>query len=142
MINRSVPLDPRELRNAFGSVGTGVTVVTARHSNAMFVEGINTILKICESDPPYNIEGKFWNVSVEKTMIPEIGQGFMMKPFQRSRPLIVGTAVARYSPRARGDLGQLHYACQDWMDTVLGKRSMELFATEVMPRVNAATAQR
>ncbi len=65
--------------------------------NAMFVESINTILKIWESDPPYNIEGKFWNVSVEKTMIPEIGQGFMMKPFQRPHPLIVGTAVAPFS---------------------------------------------
>ena len=37
-----------------------------------------------------------------------------------------------------GDFGQLLYACHDWMDPKLAKRSMELFATEVMPRVNAA----
>ena len=37
-----------------------------------------------------------------------------------------------------GDFGNLLYACHDWMDPALGKRSMELFATEVMPRVNAA----
>ena len=37
-----------------------------------------------------------------------------------------------------GDFGNLVYACHDWMDPALGKRSMELFATEVMPRVNAA----
>jgi alkanesulfonate monooxygenase SsuD/methylene tetrahydromethanopterin reductase-like flavin-dependent oxidoreductase (luciferase family) len=37
-----------------------------------------------------------------------------------------------------GDFGQLLYACHDWMDPALGRRSMELFATEVMPRVNAA----
>lgn len=239
--------------------------------NAMFVESINTILKIWESDPPYNIAGQFWNVSVEKTMIPEIGQGFMMKPFQRPHPPIVGTAVApfsqgvsemakrgwqpisanflmpewvkthwpkyvegrtavganahpdewriaksifvadddvvarRYALEAGGpyhfyfkqlvrklvggggrsnlfktdpamadsditpdyvtrrlvlagsvdsvvdqilafhaqvgDFGQLLYACHDWMDPALGKRSMELFATEVMPRVNAALAR-
>jgi flavin reductase (DIM6/NTAB) family NADH-FMN oxidoreductase RutF len=30
MITQTVPCDPRELRNAFGSFGTGVTVVTAR----------------------------------------------------------------------------------------------------------------
>ena len=37
-----------------------------------------------------------------------------------------------------GDFGQLLYAGHDWMDPTLAKRSMELFATEVMPRVNAA----
>jgi alkanesulfonate monooxygenase SsuD/methylene tetrahydromethanopterin reductase-like flavin-dependent oxidoreductase (luciferase family) len=37
-----------------------------------------------------------------------------------------------------GDFGNLLYACHDWMDPALAKRSMELMATEVMPRVNAA----
>jgi alkanesulfonate monooxygenase SsuD/methylene tetrahydromethanopterin reductase-like flavin-dependent oxidoreductase (luciferase family) len=37
-----------------------------------------------------------------------------------------------------GDFGNLLYACHDWMDPTLAKRSMELMATEVMPRVNAA----
>lgn len=239
--------------------------------NAMFVEGINTVLKIWESEPPYNIEGEFWKVSVEKTMIASIGQGFIMKPYQKPHPLIVGTAVAPFSKGVTemakrgwqpisanflmpewvkthwpkyvegrlavgaqaspsewrvaksifvadddatakryalqeggpyhfyfkqmvrklvggggrsnlfktdqsmddslitpdyvtqrlvlagtvnsvvdqilafheqvGDFGNLLYACHDWMDPQLGKRSMELFATEVMPRVNAALAR-
>jgi alkanesulfonate monooxygenase SsuD/methylene tetrahydromethanopterin reductase-like flavin-dependent oxidoreductase (luciferase family) len=241
-----------------------------RDRNAMFVEGINMVLKIWESDPPYDLEGQFWKVSVAKTMIPEIGQGFIMKPFQRPHPPIVGTAVApfsqgvtemakrgwgpisanflmpewvkthwpkyvegrqavgavpspsewrvaksifvaddeatarRYALEAGGpyhfyfkqlvrklvgggrsnlfktdpamadalvtpefvtqrlvlagtvnsvvdqilafrefvgDFGTLVYACHDWQDKALGKRSMELFATEVMPRVNAAIAR-
>lgn len=33
--------------------------------------------------------------------------------------------------------GNLLYACHDWMNSALAKRSMELIATEVMPRVNA-----
>jgi alkanesulfonate monooxygenase SsuD/methylene tetrahydromethanopterin reductase-like flavin-dependent oxidoreductase (luciferase family) len=65
--------------------------------NKMFVESINTILKIWESEPPYDIAGDYWKVSVDKTMIPEIGQGFIMKPFQKPHPLIVGTAVAPFS---------------------------------------------
>ena len=65
--------------------------------NAMFVECINTVLKIWESEPPYDIDGKYWKVSVAKTMIPEIGQGFIMKPLQKPHPLIVGTAVAPFS---------------------------------------------
>ena len=235
--------------------------------NAMFVEGINMVLKIWESDPPYNLEGEYFKVSVGQTMIPEIGQGYIMKPYQRPHPLIVGTAVAPFSKGVTemakrgwqpisanflmpewvkshwpkyvdgrnevgakadpsewrvaksifvaddeatakryaleeggpyhfyfkqlvrklvnggrsnlfktdqsmddalitpefvasklvlagtvnsvvdqilafreyiGDFGNLLYACHDWMDPALGKRSMELFATEVMPRVNAA----
>jgi len=37
-----------------------------------------------------------------------------------------------------GDFGELVYAGMDWVDSKLAKRSMELMATEVMPRVNAA----
>ncbi len=37
-----------------------------------------------------------------------------------------------------GDFGELVYAGMDWVDKKLGQRSMELMATEVMPRVNAA----
>ena len=39
-----------------------------------------------------------------------------------------------------GDFGELVYANMDWADPALGKRSMELMATQVMPRVNAAIA--
>ncbi len=239
--------------------------------NAMFVECINTVLRIWDSEPPYNIEGKFWNVSVKDTMAVEYGQGVILKPFQRPHPPIVGTAVApfsqgvaemakrgwtplsanflmpewvkthwpkyaegrtavgavadpadwrvaksifvaddeatarRYALEAGGpyhfyfkqlvrklvtaggrgnlfktdpampdsevtpdhvtqrlvlagtvnsvvdqilafreqvgDFGTLVYACHDWMDPALGRRSMELFANEVMPRVNAAIGQ-
>ena len=37
-----------------------------------------------------------------------------------------------------GDFGELVYAGMDWVDPALTKRSMELMANEVMPRVNAA----
>jgi alkanesulfonate monooxygenase SsuD/methylene tetrahydromethanopterin reductase-like flavin-dependent oxidoreductase (luciferase family) len=37
-----------------------------------------------------------------------------------------------------GDFGELVYAGMDWVDASLGKRSMQLMAEEVMPRVNAA----
>ena len=39
-----------------------------------------------------------------------------------------------------GDFGELVYAGMDWVDPVLAKRSMELMASEVMPRVNSAIA--
>jgi alkanesulfonate monooxygenase SsuD/methylene tetrahydromethanopterin reductase-like flavin-dependent oxidoreductase (luciferase family) len=40
-----------------------------------------------------------------------------------------------------GDFGELVYAGMDWVDEGLGRRSMQLMAEEVMPRVNAAIGQ-
>ena len=40
-----------------------------------------------------------------------------------------------------GDFGELVYAGMDWVDERLAKRSMQLMAEEVMPRVNAAIAR-
>ena len=37
-----------------------------------------------------------------------------------------------------GEFGELVYAGMDWLDPALARRSMELMATEVMPRVNKA----
>ena len=37
-----------------------------------------------------------------------------------------------------GIFGTLLYAGHDWVDAKLGRRSMELMATEVMPRINKA----
>ena len=65
--------------------------------NEMFLEGINTVLKIWESDPPYNIEGKYWSISTERTQMLDIGQGIMTKPLQKPHPPIVITAVAPFS---------------------------------------------
>jgi alkanesulfonate monooxygenase SsuD/methylene tetrahydromethanopterin reductase-like flavin-dependent oxidoreductase (luciferase family) len=37
-----------------------------------------------------------------------------------------------------GDFGELVYAGLDWVDPALSRRSMELMAEQVMPRINAA----
>jgi alkanesulfonate monooxygenase SsuD/methylene tetrahydromethanopterin reductase-like flavin-dependent oxidoreductase (luciferase family) len=41
-----------------------------------------------------------------------------------------------------GEFGEIVYAGMDWVDPQLAKRSMELMAAEVMPRVNRAIAVR
>src|ERR1700741_4641378 len=40
--------------------------------NAMFLEAINQVLQIVASEPPYNIEGKYWSISTERTLMEEI----------------------------------------------------------------------
>lgn len=37
-----------------------------------------------------------------------------------------------------GDFGEIVYAGMDWVDPALGKRSMQLMAEQVMPKINAA----
>ncbi|MDE1969344.1 MAG: LLM class flavin-dependent oxidoreductase [Alphaproteobacteria bacterium] len=64
---------------------------------AMFVEGIDMVLKIWSSAPPYDLEGKFWKVSTRRTMMLDIGQGIIMPPYQRPHPPIIVTAVAPFS---------------------------------------------
>ena len=48
--------------------------------NAMFLEAINQVLQIWASEPPYNLQGQFWNISIQKTLIEDIGQGFISAP--------------------------------------------------------------
>jgi len=65
--------------------------------NAMFVESINQVLAIWSGEPPYDIKGKYWTISTGRTMMTEIGQGFIAQPLQRPHPPIVVTAVAPFS---------------------------------------------
>jgi len=239
--------------------------------NAIFLESINMVLDIWAGSAPYNLSGQFFSVTTANTQIPEIGQGAILKPYQKPHPPIVVTAVAPHSkgvteaakrgwkpisanfllpqwvashwPRYQegckavqkeaqaadwrvaksifvadddkvakryghgpegpyhfyfkqlirklvgfggrsnlfkldqsepdssitadtmtpklvlagtvssvvdqilafrettGDFGTLYYACHDWVDPALGRRSMQLMAEEVMPRVNAAIAK-
>lgn len=67
--------------------------------NAMFVECIDQMLAIWAGDAPYDIEGKFWNISTRKTLLREAGQGVFLKPFQKPHPPIVITVVV---PNSKG----------------------------------------
>ena len=65
--------------------------------NAMFLEAINQVLAIWQGEPPYNIMGKYWTISVARQFIPDLGQGYIARPLQRPHPPIVVTAVAPFS---------------------------------------------
>ena len=53
-----------------------------------FMESIDMILRIWAQDPPYDIQGEFWNVQIKKAILPELGVGFMPKPLQKPHPPI------------------------------------------------------
>src|SRR5262245_8373740 len=65
--------------------------------NAIFLESINMVLDIWQGKGPYDLKGQFFEVTTGKTSIPEIGQGTIIKPYQKPHPPIVVTAVAPHS---------------------------------------------
>ncbi len=73
----------------FGNLGA--------NRNEMFLEAINHVLAIWSTEPPYNIEGKYWRISTQKTLMADIGQGIIPRPLQKPHPPIVVTAVAPFS---------------------------------------------
>lgn len=68
-----------------------------RDRGAMFVEAIDMILAIWAGDAPYNLKGEFWNISTERTLVREVGQGIFVKPYQDPHPPIVVTTIAPHS---------------------------------------------
>ncbi len=68
--------------------------------NRKVVDGIRIMRQIWSQDPPYDIAGEFWNVQL-KTFIPELGIGYMPKPFQKGGPPIVISLASPHSSSAR-----------------------------------------
>ena len=99
----------------------------------------------------------YWNMLLRKMMLSKRHGIFKTHPEQDDRELTDDYMVERLVicgsvnkvvddvlalREEIGDFGELVYAGMDWVDPALGKRSMELMANEVMPRVNAALGRR
>jgi alkanesulfonate monooxygenase SsuD/methylene tetrahydromethanopterin reductase-like flavin-dependent oxidoreductase (luciferase family) len=65
-----------------------------------FAECLDHTLALWTAEAPYRLEGKYWTLTTEKTQIPEIGQGLMLRPYQKPHPPIVVTVVEPYSQSA------------------------------------------
>jgi alkanesulfonate monooxygenase SsuD/methylene tetrahydromethanopterin reductase-like flavin-dependent oxidoreductase (luciferase family) len=65
--------------------------------NAMFAEAIDQIVALWAGTAPIDIKGKYWTISTQKTIWPEVGIGDIVKPYQKPHPPIVVTAVAPHS---------------------------------------------
>jgi len=97
----------------FGNLGAART--------EMFVECIDHVLGLWASEGVVKREGKYWNLSTEKTVIADIGQGLMLKPFQTPHPPIVVTAVEPFSKgvteaAARGwDMISANFLLPQWV---------------------------
>ena len=59
----------------------------------MFLESINHILNLWKKKPPYNLKGKYWQISTKKTYNKKLYIGGVGKPFQKPHPEIVVTSL-------------------------------------------------
>jgi len=64
----------------------------------MTVEALDMVLKIWSSNPPFECNGRFWNVKIQGQN-PDIEMGQMVKPFQKPHPPIATSII---KPKSMG----------------------------------------
>jgi alkanesulfonate monooxygenase SsuD/methylene tetrahydromethanopterin reductase-like flavin-dependent oxidoreductase (luciferase family) len=92
-----------------GSVSADQELYGAEPKNAaaMVDEAIDVILRLWSTEPPYELEGKFWTICLKKSVDAETGIGYIHKPLQQPHPPIAVPGTSRNSPsmRTAGQLG-------------------------------------
>jgi alkanesulfonate monooxygenase SsuD/methylene tetrahydromethanopterin reductase-like flavin-dependent oxidoreductase (luciferase family) len=86
-----------------GSVTADQELYGADPKNApeMVEEALDMILRLWSSDPPYELHGKYWNISLKKTVDTETGIGYIHRPLQKPHPPIAMPGMSRNSPTMR-----------------------------------------
>jgi alkanesulfonate monooxygenase SsuD/methylene tetrahydromethanopterin reductase-like flavin-dependent oxidoreductase (luciferase family) len=69
--------------------------------NRMVVESVRIMQRIWSQDPPYNIDGEFWHVRLQDAVVPELGIGYIPKPYQHGGPPISLSLASPHSSSAR-----------------------------------------
>jgi alkanesulfonate monooxygenase SsuD/methylene tetrahydromethanopterin reductase-like flavin-dependent oxidoreductase (luciferase family) len=72
-------------------------VLDGPYRNERMLESIDMILELWSHDPPYEIKGKHWQLSLKDLVVPELGVGYVHKPYQKPHPEIALTAMSPYS---------------------------------------------
>ncbi|MFO1067916.1 MAG: LLM class flavin-dependent oxidoreductase [Geminicoccaceae bacterium] len=75
--------------------------VVDKNRAEMVEESVDIILKLWSEDPPYDIQGKYWNFQVKDNVLPDLGVGKMTVPFQKPYPPIMLPSMSRNSASAK-----------------------------------------
>jgi alkanesulfonate monooxygenase SsuD/methylene tetrahydromethanopterin reductase-like flavin-dependent oxidoreductase (luciferase family) len=67
----------------------------------MVVEAVGMIERIWSQDPPYQLKGEFWDITIKDGINPKLGVGFMPKPYQQPRPPIFTSLASPNSSAAK-----------------------------------------
>ena len=71
--------------------------VDPKLGSAMAGEAIEMIVKLWTTDPPYDLQGKYWNIQLKEHCDEETQIGFMHRPYQLPHPSICMPGVSRNS---------------------------------------------
>ncbi len=82
---------------------------TSEQRGRMMLECVDAMIAIWTQDPPYELKGEFWDITVKDFVMPEYGVGIMGKPLQKPHPPI---ALALRSPKSGS---ALLCAERDWI---------------------------
>ena len=105
--------------------------VLDKNRGEMVLESMEMIHKIWSSDPPYDIVGKYWTVKIKDQIVPQLGFGPMLKPYQKPFPPVVTSVMSPKSKSAAqagergwgilsGNFAQLDSARTHWEQYVIG----------------------
>jgi alkanesulfonate monooxygenase SsuD/methylene tetrahydromethanopterin reductase-like flavin-dependent oxidoreductase (luciferase family) len=67
----------------------------------MVLESIDTILKLWAQDPPYEIDGRFWKISLTNNIWPAYKVGYVPRPYQQPHPPIAISILTPNSNSAK-----------------------------------------
>ncbi len=66
----------------------------------MLLESIDMVLRLWSEDPPYDLRGQAWHISLRDAVWPEFKVGWVPRPYQRPHPPIALSLVTPHSPSA------------------------------------------
>jgi len=69
--------------------------------NRMVIEAVDMIERIWSQDPPYDLKGEFWNISIKDGINARLGVGFMPKPYQQPHPPVFISLASPNSSSAK-----------------------------------------
>ena len=108
-----------------GGLGSDMEVFGTLKSdrNAMMVEAIDMIHQLWSGEPPWDIQGEFWTIKLEKAVNRSLGHGHVIKPLQQPYPPVFTTAMSPKSGPA----------------AIAGERGWGMISANFMPYINART---
>ena len=77
------------------------SVQPAEVRSQMLLESIGMVLKLWSQDPPYEILGRFWHISLKDNVWPGFKVGWVPRPYQVPHPPIALSIVTPDSPSAK-----------------------------------------
>ncbi len=106
-----------------GGLGSDMEIfgTLAKDKNAMMVEAIDIVHQLWAGEPPWDIQGEFWQIKLDKSVNKSLGHGCVIRPLQEPYPPVFTTAMSPKSSVAG----------------TAGERGWGLISANFMPFVNA-----